>query len=41
MKQQKDLMKNVKDLEPLMNQATEFLKNIDTKKLNKSITSLK
>ena len=41
MKQQKELMKNVKDLEPLMNQATEFLKNIDTKKLNKSITSLK
>lgn len=41
MKQQKELMKNVKDLEPLMNQATEFLKNIDTKKINKSITSLK
>ena len=41
MKQQKELMKNVKDLEPLMNQATEFLKNIDTKKLNKTITSLK
>ena len=29
MKQQKELMKNVRDLEPLMNQANKFLKNID------------
>lgn len=41
MKQQKELMKNVKDLEPLMNQATKFLKNVDTKKINKSISALK
>ena len=40
MKQQKELMKNVKDLEPLMNQATKFLKNVDTKKINKSISNL-
>ena len=31
MKQQKELMKNVKNLEPLMNQATKFLKNVNTK----------
>ena len=41
MKQQKELMKNVKDLEPLMNQATKFLKKVDTKKLSSSIASLK
>ena len=40
MKQQKELMKNVRDLEPLMNQATKFLKNVDTKKINKSISNL-
>ena len=32
MKQQKELMKNVKDLEPLMNQATKFLKDVKIKK---------
>ena len=41
MKQQKELMRNVKDLEPLMSQATKFLKNVDTKKLSSTMDSLK
>ena len=41
MKQQKELMKNVKNLEPLMTQATKFLKNVDTKKLSSTMDSLK
>ena len=41
MKQQKELMRNVKDLEPLMSQATKFLKKVDTKKLTSTMDSLK
>ena len=41
MKQQKELMRNVKDLEPLMSQATKFLKKVDTKKLSSTMDSLK
>ena len=37
LKQQKDLMKNVENMQPLMKEASKFLKGVDLKALSKSI----